>query len=200
MTTSPRSYIVGLAGGSASGKSTFAASLLKHLGEGNPVVCAQSISTDAYFLPDERIPRFISPSTGLSTPDYNRPDSIDTPRLVRDLQERSTAPGHPEVILLEGLMVLHLDEVRANLDLRVFVELEGEKRALRRLIRNLGHTYDPIINHDPASIANYYLESGWVGHEKYIEPSRRYADLIVRGDGDFNRTAAMLADVIRCRV
>mgnify|MGYP000569068393 CR=1 FL=1 len=199
MTHTSRSFIVGLAGGSASGKSTLAAALTNQLASG-PNLTVRSISTDAYFLPDERIPRFRSPSTGLDTPDYNRPDSIDVPRLTRDLREHSMAPNHPDVILLEGLMVLHLEEIRALLDLRVFIELEGEKRALRRLVRNLGHAYDPINRHDPASIANYYLESAWVGHEKYIEPSRRFADLIVRGDGDFNRTAALLAAVIRSQV
>jgi uridine kinase len=94
-------------------------------------------------------------------------------------------------------MVLYSPEIRTWLDLRLFVELDADTRALRRLVRNLGHQYDPIPEHSAQSIANYYLESAKVGHARYIEPSRIYADLIVRGDADFARTAPMVAAVIR---
>jgi uridine kinase len=198
MPTSPsHSYIIGLAGGSAAGKSTFAEALLAALLCGTPPLSATLVSTDAYFLPDERIPRFHSPSTGLDTPDYNRPDSIDAGQLLSDIAALAAALEHPHVLLVEGLMVLYREDIRQILDLRLFLELEGEVRALRRLVRNLGGEFDPINKNDPASTANYYLESAWVGHGKYVEPSRRYADLILRGDGDFTRTAGMVADVVR---
>jgi uridine kinase len=200
MANIPRSTLVGLAGGSASGKSTFSQALVKCLQTGLPEISVDVISTDRYFLPDDKIPRFVSPSTGLETPDYNRPDSIDVGRLLDDMDQRCQATDHPSVLLVEGLMVLHLAEVRERLDLRLFIELEGEKRALRRLVRNIGHTYDPITQHDPQSIATYYLESAYIGHHQYIEPSRIYADLTLRGDSDFNRTAPMLAAVIRQQV
>ena len=102
----------------------------------------------------------------------------------------------PDVLLLEGLMVLHIPDIREQLDLRLFVELDADTRALRRLVRNIGHQHDPIPDHSPQSIANYYLESAKVGHMRYIEPSVIYADLIVRGDADFGRVAPMVAAVI----
>ncbi len=200
MRQAPRSYLIGLAGGSASGKSTFAGALLDFLRSGQPSLRAELISTDAYFLPDTSIPRFRSPSTGRDTPDYNRPDSIDAAQLHADIRTAAAAPQHPDILLVEGLMVLHLPDIRRLFDLRLFLELEGEKRALRRLMRNLGEAYDPIIDSGAASIANYYLESAYIGHHKYVEPSRVHADLILRGDADFTRTAALLADLVRERL
>lgn len=161
---------------------------------------ADLISTDDYFLPDDKIPRFHSPTSGRETPDYNRPDSIDAGSLRRDIRALSSKDGRADVLLVEGLMVLHLPEIRELFDLRLFLELEGEYRALRRLVRNLGEVYDPISDHSARSIANYYLESALVGHRKYVEPSRVHADLILRGDGDFTRTAPMVAAIVRERL
>jgi uridine kinase len=93
-------------------------------------------------------------------------------------------------------MVLHIPAIRELLDLRLFVELDADARALRRLVRNMGHQYDPIPDHSPQSIANYCLESAKVGHARYIEPSRVHADLILRGDADFGRVAPMVAALI----
>lgn len=198
---SPRhSLIVGIAGGSASGKSTFSQYLVEILQRSHPPVSIRRICTDAYFLPATSIPKYLSPSTGLETPDYNRPDSIDCQKLITDLDDIRSAADHPDILILEGLMVLHIPDVRQRLDLRLFIELEPEARALRRLVRNLGKTYDPIVDNSASAIANYYLESAAVGHRQYIEPSRVYADIILRGDGDFQRTASLVADVIRARL
>lgn len=191
------SYIVAIAGGSASGKSTFSEALLRIL---TGSLSVERISTDSYFYAPADLPRFYSPTTGQDMPDCNRPDSIDLSRLLRDLDVRRQAFDSPDVLVVEGLMVLHLAELRVRADLRIFVELEGEVRALRRLVRNLGHAYDPVLNTDARSIANYYLESARVGHDMYVEPSRVHADWIMRGDGDFNRLAVLVADLIRARV
>jgi uridine kinase len=192
-----KSFLVVIAGGSASGKSTFSDALMQIL---SALLRVERLSTDGYFYSMDKLPRFFSPTTNQDMPDCNHPDSIDCARLVADIDARRGANDCPDVLIVEGLMVLHHADIRTRADLRLFVDLEGEVRALRRLVRNLGHAYDPIIDHDAASIANYYLESAWVGHEKYVEPSRVHADWIMRGDGDFNRTAVLVADLIRARV
>lgn len=191
------SFAVAIAGGSASGKSTFSDALLHRLAGRLRV---ERISTDAYFYPPAELPRFYSPTTGQDMPDCNRPDSIDSARLIRDLDVRRQAQDRPDVLVVEGLMVLHLAALRQRADLRLFVELEGEVRALRRLVRNLGHAYDPVLSTDARSIANYYLESARVGHDQYVEPSRVHADWILRGDGDFNHLSGLVADLILARV
>jgi len=194
MTINPRSsFLIGLAGGSASGKSTFAAALVEALQIVRPAIMVEKISTDDYFLPNETMPSFFSPTRGMAMPDYNRPDSLDAAALLRDLNARRAASNCPDVLLVEGLMVLHLREICERLDLRLFMELDADQRALRRIVRNLGNSYDPQNDNSAQSIANYFLESAKVGHEKYVEPSKGHADLILRGDGDFMRTARMLA-------
>jgi uridine kinase len=197
MSTIHPSYLVGLAGGSASGKSTLSRALAGALSL-PPALSVAVFSTDAYFLPHDRIPRFYSPTRQREMVDYNRPDSLDLPRLLADLETRRADPDPPDVLVLEGLMVLHHPEIRQALDLRVFVELDADQRALRRMVRNLEHGGDPLdgIN-TPETIAGYFLESAKVGHERWVEPSRAHADLVLRGDGDSARAARFLAAIIR---
>jgi uridine kinase len=186
--------IVGIAGGTASGKTTFAQALAARLADACSGLDVEVLSTDAYFLPGDRMPAFTSPSTGRQTPDFNRPDSIDAGRLVADLQARRQAGDG--VTVVEGLMVLHLEAVRQCLDLRVFVELEADARALRRLVRNLTKQLSKAVGSDARAIADYYLESAAVGHVRYVEPSRVHADLILRGDAGVGRTAGLVAAAI----
>ncbi len=194
--THSSSYIIGLAGGSASGKSTLCAALRSAFDAYRPPLTVQVISTDTYFFPSELLPHYRSPSTGLDTPDYNRPDLIDAPRLLRDLQGRAADASHPDVLILEGLMVLYREDLRDICDLKLFIDLEGEVRALRRMVRNIGKTFDPLVRQDPQSVANYYLEFAYLGYARFVEPSRKFADLILRGDADFSRTAPMIAAVV----
>ena len=192
-----RSFLAGIAGGSASGKTTFTNALSRALQENTPPRTVAVIGMDRYFYRDAPGgPRFVSPSTGAEMPDNNHPNSADNARLMADLEAQRTAPDAPAVILLEGLMTLHLPELRAMLDLRIFLELDADLRALRRLLRDMqggrGST-------DPHLISTYYRECARVGHAGYVEPSRVHADLILRGDSDFARTVPFVADIIRAR-
>ena len=191
------SFLVGIAGGSASGKTTFTNALHHHLQENAPVRTVEIIGMDKYFYRDAPGgPRFVSPSTGAEMPDNNHPNSADNARLIADLAAKRTAPDAPAVILLEGLMTLHLPELREELDLRIFLELDADLRALRRLLRDMqggrGST-------DPHLISTYYRECARKGHAGYVEPSRVHADLILRGDSDFDRTVPFVADIVRAR-
>ena len=190
------SFLVGLAGGSASGKSTLSSQLAAALRERILGRSVEVCSTDAYFLPTGEMPTFYSPSRGKDMPDFNRPDAIDQARFLADLDARRSAPTRPDVLIVEGLMVLHIPEIRQRLDVRLFIDLEADQRALRRVVRNLEAQYGGT----PREIADYYRESARVGYERFVEPSRRWADLIVRGDGDFDRTAPMLAAMIAAMV
>jgi uridine kinase len=192
------SLVVGIAGGSASGKTTFTAALLRELTEGAHPLRVEAFSLDKYFYRGAPGgPLFVSPSTGETLPDNNHPNSADNARLVADLDIRRSAPDAPEVLLLDGLMLLHIPEIRERLDLRVFIELDADIRALRRLLRDMNGSRGST---DPNWIATYYRECARVGHAAYVEPSRAHADLIIRGDSDFARTAPLLAAVIRDRV
>jgi uridine kinase len=184
-------FISGIAGGSASGKSTFAKVLTETLATRAPDLTVQVISTDQHWRDRGGPPRFISPSSGEEVFNHNHPDALNTDSLFAALDA-----AEADVILLEGLMILHLPAVRERIDLRLFLELDADERALRRMLRDMqgGRTFT-----DPQKIATYYRESARVGHAAYVEPSRVHADIILRGDGDFARTTDMVAAVIQDR-
>src|SRR5579859_1013612 len=116
-----RSLIVGIAGGSASGKTTLVAALRAAIEAGDPPLRVEVVGMDRYFYRgDLGGPRFVSPSSGEELPDNNHPDSADNARLVADLDTRSRASDAPDVLLVEGLMTLHVPEIRERLDVRLF--------------------------------------------------------------------------------
>lgn len=185
--------VVGIAGGSASGKSALTTALadaLRQIPGRRPGILA----ADQYMHRDRsRGPTFVSHTTGTAMFDANHPDAVDWDLLLRDLDAQLHQVDGPNVILLEGLMVLHVPAVRERLDLRIFVELDADERALRRMLRDMQHGRGI---REPAGIAAYYLESARVGHAHYVEPSRVHADLIVRGDADWERLRPLLLAVI----
>lgn len=180
--------VVGIAGGSASGKTTIAAALTAAIEQAGLRV--GQLATDPYMFQDtERGPAFRLSLTGEVMFDCNRPESFDWAAVTRDLDLIVDC----DVVLVEGLMVLHVAEVRDRLDLRLFVELDDDERALRRLLRDMNK---PRGLKDPAKIAAYYRESARIGHAQFIEPSRVHADLIVRGDAPVDRVVPMLVGVV----
>ncbi len=188
------SFVVGIAGGSASGKTTFTAALVRLLEAGSPPLRVEVLNMDRYFYRGAAGgPKFISPSTGKEMADNNHPESADNARLVTDLLARRAAEDAPDVLIVEGLMALHVPEIREQLNLRLFVELDADERALRRLLRDMSGARG---NTDPQFITTYYRECARVGHARYVEPSRVHADLILRGDADADRIAPMVAAVI----
>ena len=189
----PQPVIVGIAGGSASGKTTITAALHADLEASG--LRPSLLACDPYMHRDvEHAPMFRFSATDELTFDANRPDSVDWPALLSELDDRVAVPDPPDVVLIEGLMVLHVAEMRERLDLRLFVELDADERALRRLLRDMNSTRGLK---DPAAIAAYYRESARVGHASFIEPSRVHADLILRGDAPTKRVVPMLVAVIR---
>lgn len=190
-----RSVVVGIAGGSASGKTTFCNALAQELENGHPPYRVTVLGMDRYFYRGAPGgPTFISPTTGELLPNNNHPNSADNAKLVADIHRIGFAPDAPHVILVEGLMALHVPEIRECLDLRLFVELDADLRALRRLLRDMQGGRG---NTDPHWIASYYRECARVGHAAYVEPSRTHADIILRGDADFQRLAPLVAAVVR---
>ena len=187
--------LVGIAGGSASGKTTFTAALKSHFDVEYAELRVEIVGMDRYFYRGAPGgPLFVSPSSGETLPNNNHPNSADNDRLISDLKLLVSQDDAPDVVILEGLMALHMPELREILDLKIFIELDADIRALRRLLRD---TKGGRGSTDPEWIATYYRECARVGHNQYVEPSREYADLIIRGDSDFDRTAQFAAAAIR---
>lgn len=162
-------YLIGIAGGSASGKSTLCDRLEKAL---NPL-SVKAFHMDAYFKPVHERPYLPAPFTGAFYVDDNCPDTVDLPRLRQDVADALTQGW--DVVLVEGLLTLWDEPLCKMLDLKLFVDCRADERIVRRLRRNMagGLTFDEI--------ASVYLDMVRYRHDEYVEPSRWRADLVLNG-------------------
>lgn len=192
--------LVGVAGGSGSGKTTVARALATSFrAEQVQIVLMDSYYRDRKGISLEERARI----------NYDHPDAFDEPLLVEqltalkagravdapvyDFTRHERAPDRVRVepsrlIILEGILVLAVDAIRHLLDVKLFVDTAGDLRVLRRLRRDVaerGRTVDAVIDQ--------YLTTVRPMHEAFIEPSRRHADLIIP-EGGQNESAV---DVIR---
>lgn len=185
MSTTTKPLVVGIAGGSASGKTTLSQRLVEHL----PDVQVQVIHMDHYFKVNR--PHMVAPFTGIEYEDHNHPDSFEMDRLVADLDALLAAEQAPEVIIVEGLLTLQNDAIRQRLDLGLFVDAQSDERIVRRLRRNMarGMDFDEI--------STFFLDSVRHRHQEYVEPSRWYADLVLNGSSGSPRGVCVVAEWIR---
>lgn len=174
-----RPLFIIIAGGTAAGKGTLAQALARAL---RPRTT--HINMDRYFKPTDQLPTYWSARLGRPHPDWNRPDSFFHEKLVADCRRLlSDSPG-TDVLILEGILALHFPELRESAHLRLFVHTDADERIVRRLRRNMterGMTFDEV--------ADYYLESVRDRHLEFVEPTRRFADLVIPG-GSRSRESA----------
>jgi uridine kinase len=178
--------LIGIAGGTGSGKTSFARSIVQRIGADNVILLSQ----DAYYVDPSNLP--FEERTKIN---YDHPDSYETslllehldalkagrsiPRLAYDYVEHTRVDTgelieSAPLILLEGIMVLADETLRGRFDMKLFIDTDADVRILRRLARdmkNRGRTLE--------SVTKQYLESVRPMHLQFTEPSKRYADLIV---------------------
>jgi uridine kinase len=195
--------IIGIAGGTGSGKTTIANVILERVG-------ADSIAFlphDAYYRNLEDLPR-----SQREIINFDHPDSLETPLLVDHLQmlrqwkpvripiydftihsrTAQTRLIQPQpVILVEGILVFAEPELRRLFDVKIYVDTDPDVRFIRRLQRDIverGRTVESVIRQYETTVRPMHLE--------FVEPSKRYADVIIP-EGGLN-TAAM--DMVVARV
>jgi uridine kinase len=204
MSQNLRPVTIAVAGGSGSGKTTISNAILERVGSHNIAYLAH----DSYYrdlsdlLPEAR-----------RTINFDHPDSFDTPLMIQHLQQLQqnqpvempvydfahdtrtphtvhVAP-HP-IIMVEGILVLAEAELRKLFDVKIFVDTDADLRFIRRLKRDLierGRTAESVIAQYMATVRPMHLE--------FVEPSKRYADVIIP-EGGYNTVAIdMVADRIR---
>ncbi len=177
-------FVIGIGGGSAGGKSAVAEELSALLAP----LRVRLVAQDRYFLRDRQLPRHSAPGGGRAWPDHNHPDSFDFPRLRQDL--RAAREGDAEVVILEGILVLHDAALRELMDLKLFVEADADERIVRRIRRNVAR------GHDLDEICDFYLDSVRYRHREFCEPTRSHADLIVPGGAhQADRRRKLVAEV-----
>ncbi|HZI44826.1 MAG TPA: uridine kinase [Ilumatobacter sp.] len=196
-------YLIGVAGGSNSGKTTIAERLADVIGTEE----LSLIRLDSYYITMRHEPIEVRAAVN-----YDHPDAFDWDLLYRHLQRLTAGesvqvpvydytiydrtdefelvvPG--KVVIVEGILVLWEPRLRGMLDLKVFVDTPADLRVIRRLQRDVaerGRTQESILEQ--------YLTTVRPSHEQFIEPSKRYADVIVP-EGGLNRPAL---DVLLARV
>ncbi|MYB56704.1 MAG: uridine kinase [Gemmatimonadetes bacterium] len=185
-------YIVGIAGGTGAGKTTLSNILFDHLGDD----CALRISHDAYYRDFAHVP-----ADQRRQINFDHPDALETDLLVQHLQALSrgetvlipiydftthsrsnrTLELCPRpIIIVEGILLLVEQMLRDALNLKIFVDTPSDIRLIRRVNRDVDER-----GRSPESVTLQYLETVRPMHDTYVEPSRKYADLIVCGDRDF---------------
>jgi len=190
--------LMGIAGGTGSGKTTVAKMIRRQISEEEVVI----ISQDMYYLDHSDLP--VEEREKIN---YDHPDAFDLPLLLEHLSElkagkvvnrpsycftthtrlKETVRIKPaDVIILEGIMALVMPAVRDLLDIKIFVDTDPDVRFIRRLtrdIRDRGRTVPSVIDQ--------YLNIVRLMHLEFVEPSKRYADVIVP-EGGFNLVAVDL--------
>ena len=182
-----KTTVIGIAGGSASGKSTFSDKLTGML-QGMEVL---TLHMDSYFKPEEELPLAQAPITGKTYRDYNHPTSLNLDQLKSELTAAVNSEKY-QVIILEGLFVLWDTDISNMLDLKLFVECRADERIVRRLKRNMewGLSFDDI--------SDVYLDLVRYRHDEYVEMSKWRADLIVNGSNSSEKVLQMILAYIQC--
>ena len=175
----PKPYIIGIAGGTASGKSTLSEKLESVFSDYNIRV----FHMDKYFKPRQERPYTKAFVTGKEYTDDNHPLTMNLKKLAEDIKDSLDMDF--EIIIVEGLMTLWDDSIYEMLDLKIFIDCKSDERLVRRIKRNMakGLTFDEITD--------VFLDMVRYRHEEYVEPSKWRADIILNGS-KFSETALMM--------
>jgi len=198
-----KGVLIGIAGGSGSGKTLVASNIYKELGSDRVVrICQDSYYKDLSHLPLE----------DRCKGNFDHPASIDTDLLISHLKSlllgetiqqpvynfvthtRSgeTLPiGPHSIIVLEGILIFDNRALRELMDIKIYVDTDSDIRLIRRLRRDIlerGRSMESVIKQ--------YEESVRPMHMQFVEPSKRYADIIVP-EGGYNKVAI---DLIKTKI
>lgn len=181
-------FIVGIGGGSAAGKSRIAAELEERL----KPLRVEVINQDRFFRRRDELPQHDSPDGRRRWPDHNHPDSFDFDALHAEV--RRAQADAADVVIVEGILVLHDPELREVMDLKLFVDADPDERIVRRIRRNVGRGLDLD------GVCDFYLDSVRYRHQQFCEPTRAYADVVLPGGAYDRRQAQQLLGTVCERV
>ena len=199
-----KTIIIGIAGGTGSGKTTLTEKLRDHFGANEVSV----LNHDSYYKRHDELP--FAERCKLN---YDHPDAFDNDLLIEHLQElkagraidcpvydyadlnRSSEVQHIEpapVLIVEGILPLAEPELCKLFDYKIYVDTDADERILRRILRDVkerGRSLDSVITQYRTTVKPM--------HEAFVEPSKRNADIIVPNGGENTTAIEMLAHHIR---
>lgn len=187
--------VIGVAGGSASGKTTVSQQILTRIGPDRIAF----LQHDSYYYDNSHLP-----PAQRAERNYDHPDSLDTPLLVDHLirlrrgepvavpiysfathsRQAETRIVYPApVILVEGILIFAERSLRDLMHIRIFVDTDADIRFIRRLLRDMAERERSL-----ESVITQYVDTVRPMHLEFVEPSKRYANVIVP-EGGYNLAA-----------
>lgn len=181
--------VIGIAGGTGSGKTTITRKLVQRFGDEVSVIHHDNYYKAHHNMSyDERV-----------LLNYDHPDSFDTDMLIEDLKElkkgrpiacpvydysihdrsdRTMRVMPTRVIIVEGILIFQNPELCRQMDIKIFVDADADVRILRRIVRDVRERGRSL-----ESVVSQYLTTVKPMHEQYVEPSKRSADIIIPEGG-----------------
>ena len=189
--------VIGIAGGTGSGKTTITRRLMQRFGNDVSVIYHDNYYKAHHNMPYEERAKL----------NYDQPDAFDTDQLIEavralkkgrsvicpvydysihDRSEKTITVKPAKVVIVEGILIFENKELCELMDIKVFVDADADVRILRRIVRDVRDRGRSL-----ESVVNQYLSTVKPMHEKYVEPSKRNADIIVP-EGGHNKVALEL--------
>ena len=181
--------VIGIAGGTGSGKTTITKKLVQRFGGDVSVIYHDNYYKAHHNMPYEERAKL----------NYDHPDSFDTDILIEDIKQlraghsikcpvydysihdrtdRTITVRPARVIIVEGILIFQSRELCDLMDIKIFVDTDADVRILRRIVRDVrdrGRSLDSVVNQ--------YLTTVKPMHEQFVEPTRKYADIVVLEGG-----------------
>ncbi|MCQ2347385.1 MAG: uridine kinase [Paludibacteraceae bacterium] len=197
-------FIIGIAGGTGSGKTTVVKKLIERLPKGEVVVIPQ----DSYYKDSSHVP--VEERQNIN---FDHPDAFEWALLVKHIEmlkqgkaieqpiyDYITCTRQPktihiepkEVIIVEGIMALRDEKLRHQMDLKIFVDADGDDRLIRVIQRDIverGRTAEAVMER--------YQRVLKPMHQQFIEPCKRYADIIIPQGGHNNVAINLLTKFVK---
>ena len=196
-------WVIGIAGGTASGKTTIVNRLKEYFKDDISLV-----GHDSYYLAHDEMP-----FEERSRLNYDHPASFETDRMIADIRklkegmavdcpvydftihnrsDRTVRIEPRPVVIVEGILVLENEELRNLMDIKIFVDTDADERITRRLIRDMQER-----GRSAQSVVDQYIATVKPMHEKYVEPSKKYADIIIPRGGENEIAIRMLIEHLK---
>ena len=198
--------VIGIAGGTGSGKTTITRKIVQHFGGDVSV-----IYHDNYYKAHHNMS--YAERTKLN---YDHPDAFDTELLIEDLKklrrgeavqcptydytvhdrsDRTVTVKPAKVIVVEGILIFQSIELCSLMDIKIYVDTDADVRILRRIVRDVrdrGRSLDSVVNQ--------YLTTVKPMHEQFVEPSKRKADIIIPEGGHNQVALEMVLERVRAHI